>query len=128
MNVLVDTQSIIWFAENNPHLSQNARNAIESLDNECFVSMATFWEISIKMGLGKLDIKGLPLSDFWEEIIDNNFLTLDIRREHILQYEKLPLYHRDPFDRMIISQGIVEKMHIVSNDSAFDAYPVTRIW
>jgi PIN domain nuclease of toxin-antitoxin system len=95
MNVLVDTQSIIWFAENSPQLSQTARNTIESPDNECFVSMATFWEGSIKMGLGKLDIKGMPLSDFWDEIIENNFLVLDIRREHILQYEKLALHLPD---------------------------------
>ena len=128
MNILIDTQSIIWFAENNPQLTSSARNTIEKLENDCFVSMATFWEISIKMGLGKLDIKGLLLSDFWDEITENNFFILDIRREHVLQNEKLPMHHRDPLDRLIIAQGIVEKMLILSNDTAFDAYPVTRIW
>jgi PIN domain nuclease of toxin-antitoxin system len=128
MNVLVDTQSVIWFAENNPSLSQAAKQLIEDEDNNCFVSIASLWEISIKMNLGKLDIKGLSLSDFIREIDENDFLTLDIHRDHIIEIERLPLFHRDPFDRLIIAQAIVEKMVIISNDSAFDDYPVTRIW
>jgi len=128
MNILIDTQSIIWFAENNPQLSKSARSAMEDTNNICFVSMASYWEISIKMNLGKLDIKGLLLSEFWDEVVENDFSTLDIRRKHILENEKLISFHRDPFDRLIISQAIAEKMPIVSNDSAFDAYPVTRIW
>lgn len=128
MNVLIDTQSIIWFAENNPMLSPSARQTIEDDGNTCFVSMASFWEMSIKKNLGKLDIKGLPLSDFMDEISENGFLTLDIRREHVLENERLPLFHRDPFDRLIVAQAFVDKMVIVSNDSAFDNYPVMRVW
>lgn len=61
MNILIDTQAIIWFAENNAHLSNQARAAMEDTGNDCFISMASFWEISIKINLGKLDIKGLSL-------------------------------------------------------------------
>ena len=128
MNVLIDTQSIIWFAENNTQLSQTARETMENPENECFVSIASFWEISIKMSIGKLDIKGLSLPEFWDEVSENDFPTLDIRREHIIENTKLPLLHRDPFDRLIIAQAIAEKMPLVSNDAAFDAYPVTRVW
>ncbi len=128
MNVLIDTQSIIWFAENNPMLSPAARQAIEDDGNTCFVSMASFWEMSIKKNLGKLDIKGLPLSEFMDEVSENGFLTLDIRREHVIENERLPLFHRDPFDRLIIAQAIVDKIVIVSNDSAFDEYAVVRVW
>lgn len=63
-----------------------------------------------------------------DEVSDNDFLTLDIRRDHILENEKLSLYHRDPFDRLIIAQAIVEEMPVVSNDVIFDAYAVSRIW
>ncbi|MFZ4428579.1 MAG: type II toxin-antitoxin system VapC family toxin [Saprospiraceae bacterium] len=128
MNILVDTQAIIWFAENNPQLSANARSVMESDDNECFVSMASFWEISIKMSLGKLIINNLTLSEFLGEVIENGFLILDIRSDHVLENEKLALFHRDPFDRLIIAQAISENMMVVSNDLAFDLYPIHRIW
>lgn len=128
MNVLVDTQSIIWFAENNPQLSQTARDLMENRENECFVSMASFWEISIKMNLGKLDIKGLSLPAFWDEVTENDFSILDIRREHIIENKNLILHHRDPFDRLIIAQVIIEKMPVISNDVAFDLYSVIRLW
>ncbi len=128
MNILIDTQAIIWFAENNAHLSNQARAPMEDTGNDCFISMASFWEISIKINLGKLDIKGLSLQAFMDEVSDNDFLTLDIRRDHILENEKLSLYHRDPFDRLIIAQAIAEEMPVVSNDVIFDAYAVSRIW
>ncbi len=128
MRALIDTQSIIWFAENNPRLSTNARAVMEDKSNECFISMATFWEISIKMNLGKLEINGLTLSEFMEETEEFSFLTLPISRDHILINGKLPFLHRDPFDRLIISQAIAEKIPVVSNDEAFDGYPVLRVW
>ena len=128
MNILMDTQAIIWFAENNPQLSVNARSIIENEDNECFVSMASFWEMSIKMSLGKLNINNLTLSQFLDEVTENGFLTLDIRPDHVVENEKLPLFHRDPFDRLIIAQAISENMVIISSDVAFDLYPIHRIW
>ncbi len=128
MKVIIDTQSIIWFAENNPRLSANARAVMENKSNECFVSMATFWEVSIKVNLGKLAIKGLGLAEFMEEVDEFSFFTLTISRDHILVNGQLPLHHRDPFDRLIISQAVFEQMSIVSNDDAFDDYPIQRIW
>ena len=126
MKILIGTQAIIWFAEDNNQLSKLARTAIENSENICFVSMATFWEMSIKINLRKLTINGLTLLEFMDEIAENNFLTLDIQRSHVIHNERLPLFHRDPFDRLIIAQAISENMQIVSSDAAFDAYPVIR--
>lgn len=128
MNILIDTQAIIWFAENNYQLSENARRVMEDTDNTCFVSMASFWEMSIKINLGKLTINGLSLEEFMEEVAENDFKPLDIKHNHILENERLPLLHRDPFDRLIIAQAIAENMSIVSSDVVFDAYSVVRIW
>ena len=128
MNILIDTQSIIWFSENNNQLSLTARSLMEDTNNICFVSMASFWEMSIKINLGKLTINGLSLSEFIEEVSENDFKTLDIRLNHILENERLPLFHRDPFDRLIIAQAIAENMPVISSDAAFDLYPITRIW
>jgi len=128
MKVLTDTQSIIWFSLNNPRLSKTARETLEHSENDCYVSMASFWEMSIKMNLGKLEMEGLTLEDFMDKVQANNFLNLSIRRDHILVNGQLPLHHRDPFDRLIISQALFEQMSIVSNDQAFDNYPIQRIW
>ncbi len=126
--ILVDTQSMIWFSENNRQLSKTARATIEREENDCFVSMATFWEMSIKMNLGKLDVKGLTIQEFMEEVDENEFITLNINRSHVLENVRLPFHHRDPFDRIIIAQAIAENMPIVSSDADFDAYPIRRIW
>jgi PIN domain nuclease of toxin-antitoxin system len=128
MKLLVDTQSVIWFAENNPQLSKTAREILEDDKNICLISMATFWEIGIKVNLGKLNINGLTLSQFINEVELFHFLTLDIKHEHTIENSKLPLHHRDPFDRIIISQAIVEQIAIISNDGAFDDYEIRRIW
>lgn len=128
MKILVDTQSVIWFSLNSAQLSQTARTTIEDQANECFVSMATFWEMSIKINLGKIDMDGLSLAEFMDKVDEFNFSTLNITREHVLVNGQLPLYHPDPFDRLIISQAIAEQMPVVSNDPDFDGYPIQRIW
>jgi PIN domain nuclease of toxin-antitoxin system len=127
MNILVDTQSVIWFAENNPALNKKARLAIEDTNNPCFVSMASFWEMSIKMNLGKLSIKGLTLGEFMKEVEGHGFTTLDISKDHILKNGTLPFHHRDPFDRLIIAQALVEGWHTNTSDDVFEACGVQRI-
>lgn len=84
--------------------------------------------MSIKMNLGKLAVNGLSLAEFMDEVTKNGVETLGIHRLHILENERLPLFHRDPFDRLIIAQALTDVMPIVSSDEAFDAYPITRIW
>ena len=128
MNLTIDTQSIIWFAENDPKLSKTVNEAIESTKNNCYVSIASFWEISIKINIGKLEIKGLTLEAFMDLVETFGFDILNISKEHILEYSKLPLHHRDPFDRLIITQAMVEECSIVSSDRAFGLYEPKVVW
>lgn len=125
-SVLLDTHAFIWLAEDNANLPVSLRDIIEDLDN-VFVSIASFWEISIKLKLGKLMLQ----SDFNE--IESSFLAtrfklLPIALKDTIQVYNLPLHHRDPFDRMIAAQAINNSLVLVSRDVAFDAYPVRRLW
>jgi PIN domain nuclease of toxin-antitoxin system len=128
VNLLLDTHSLLWFLNEDPHLVPNAKALIEDSLNRKFVSMATCWEIAIKVGLKKLDL-GEPVSTFLpRELLVNKFDLLHIELVHALHVEKLPRHHRDPFDRLLISQSIIEKIAIVSSDDKFDSYGVVRLW
>lgn len=109
MNLLLDTHSLLWFLNEDPHLVPNAKALIEDSLNRKFVSMATSWEIAIKVGLKKLDL-GEPVSTFLpRELLVNKFDLLHIELVHALHVEKLPRHQRDPFDRLLICQSIIEK-------------------
>ncbi len=88
--------------------------------------MASLWEIAIKLSLGKLKLK-IPFEKFVELVEDNGFKILSITFEHALNVSKLEFHHRDPFDRLIISQGIVEDIPIITADTTFDKYKINRI-
>ena len=127
MKYLWDTHALIWFGENDPQLSKKAKQAIESLDNEKYVSLATLWEMSIKSSLGKLQLK-MQLKAVIAALQENGFLLLPISPDHVLQVETLPFLHKDPFDRLLIAQAIHEDFFIVSNEVPFDDYGVKRLW
>ena len=128
MNLLLDTHSLLWFLNEDPHLVPNAKALIEDSLNRKFVSMATCWEIAIKVGLKKLDL-GEPVSTFLpRELLVNKFGLLHIELVHALHVENLPRHHRDPFDRLLVSQSVIEKIAIVSSDEKFDSYGVVRLW
>lgn len=118
MKFLLDTHALIWWLANEPTLSQKARKAIADPDNLVFLSAASAWEIAIKKSIGKLSVP----DDLAAQIEKKDFQPLPINISHALYVEKLPLYHTDPFDRIIIAQGICEKMKIITRDSKFDAY------
>ncbi len=84
--------------------------------------------MSIKTNLGKLNVKGLSLAEFIQEVEENGFSVLEISKAHVLQNGLLPLHHRDPFDRLIIAQASIEDWCLITSDDAFDAYDVKRIW
>ena len=132
MKNILDTHTFIWFVEGSPELSKNARNIIENINNDNYISIASLWEMSIKVGLGKLILKVGDFAKIIDSINENGFQILDINFQHTVENSKLPLIHRDPFDRMIISQGIVENMHIIGKDAIFDDYlkdkRIKRIW
>lgn len=128
MNLLLDTQAFLWFILDDDRLSQVAREAIVSTIDEVFVSPASAWEIAIKISLGKYELPA-PIGAFWEsQLLENGFKQVPIELSHFEELSRLPLHHRDPFDRLIIAQARVERLPVVSVDRAFDAYGIDRIW
>lgn len=128
MRLLLDTHTFLWFVLNDPMLSPNARNLIADPGNDIEISPATYWEIAIKISTGKYGLSE-PLDVFMKrELAVNHFRVLHIEPHHVNPLTSLPFHHRDPFDRLIISQAMVEQIPVVSSDTAFDRYPVQRLW
>lgn len=131
MKYLIDTQIFIWFIQNSPNLRRTARNLIEDENNQIFISIASLWEISIKNSIGKLNlIRGFgAMSDYLK---DNSIEILPVTFAHTVENNQLPFHHRDPFDRIIVAQAIVESMGFISSDDVFDRYlkgrSAKRIW
>lgn len=128
MRLLLDTHTFLWFVLNDPSLSPEAERLIIDPLNEIEISPATYWEIAIKIGIGKYSLAE-PLSSFMErEIVTNRFRVLHIEPRHVAPLTNLPFHHRDPFDRLLVAQAMTEQIPIVSIDAVLDAYPVTRLW
>jgi len=128
MKLLLDTHTFLWFIMGNPHLSATARTLIEDQANEKVLSVASLWEIAIKISIGKLALSGSFDTLIPQQLNLNGFELLGLEVRHAAALIALPFHHRDPFDRLLIAQSIVEQMQIVSHDSIFDAYQVTRLW
>ena len=127
MRYMLDTHTLIWFFEKNPRISSKAQSIIDDKNNIVHVSIASLWEIAIKVSLGKLDIS-LTTDQLFERIDEEDFLMVNIQASHIRNVQNLPHHHRDPFDRMIIAQADAEKCTIISIDNAFDAYSTPILW
>jgi PIN domain nuclease of toxin-antitoxin system len=128
MRLLLDTHAVLWFWWDDPRLSARARAAIADPANEKFVSIATPWEVAIKVSLGKLDIGG-PYAGFFREFMPRSaFEWMPLDDRHFERLTDLPFLHRDPFDRLLVSQALVEGIALVSREQVFDAYGVERIW
>lgn len=127
MNNLIDTHSLIWFLNGDDNLSVKAKKAIEEEGAINFISIASLWEIAIKISLGKLELN-IPYTKFSELLENNGFQILPITFNDTLILTSLAFHHRDPFDRIIISQGINNQLTIISKDPHFEAYKVALIW
>jgi PIN domain nuclease of toxin-antitoxin system len=113
---------------NDPRLSSTAKTTFSNVNNEIYLSMASAWEMAIKSSLKKLKLP-LPAKDYvLTRTQAHKINLLDIALEHIGVIETLPFHHKDPFDRLIIAQGIAEKLPILSDDQLFDSYPIQRLW
>ena len=123
MNILLDTHVLIWALENNPTLSDSARNSITLASNVVFVSSISIWEIAIKKKLGKLETP----DNLQEEIELHRFTPLQINFDHAELAGKLPDIHKDPFDRMLIAQAIIEKLTLVTRDKVIPGYEVNTL-
>lgn len=128
MNFLLDTHSFIWFIEDNPSLSAQARIIIEEPSNDLLLSIASVWEMAIKVSLGKLQIRQSFDRFIPDQLMLNNINLLDITISHTLHVATLPFHHRDPFDRLLIAQSLIEGIPLISIDTLFDTYGVSRLW
>lgn len=124
---LLDTHTLIWFIDGNKELSQTARRSIEGDNVTNFVSIASLWEMAIKISLNKLELK-TPFNQINRQILDNGFELLLVEFEDALTVSALPFHHRDPFDRMIIAQAMTKRLTIISKDEHFPFYDVKVIW
>lgn len=126
--LLLDTHTLLWFFWDDPRLSTSAKHMIEDPHRRKLASIASCWEIAIKVSLNKLFL-GEPCQQFLQrEIIHNNFELLPITLDHATQVENLTMHHKDPFDRLLIAQCMIENIPIIGADTSFDAYPVCRLW
>ena len=124
MRLLLDTHVFIWWADQQESLSATALSALNDEANELLLSVASVWEMQIKVQLGKLKLR-LPLRELIESQTETNGLkTLPVELAHVLVLDTLPFHHKDPFDRMLIAQSIQEDVTLVSADPEFPAYSV----
>lgn len=121
MEYLIDTHSFLWFINGDEQLSGKAKNAIADPDAIKYISIASFWEIAIKVSLGKLSLD-MAYQDLRQQVILNGFEILPITFEHTVELTSLELHHRDPFDRIIIAQALTEKLVLISKDGNFNKY------
>lgn len=128
MKALLDTSAFLWIIASSDRLGTNARHYISDLNNELFLSVASLWEIAVKASLNKLELLR-PFEQLIPDQLEKNAIDiLPIEISHLSELMKLSFHHRDPFDRLIIAQGISEKLPIISNDAAFQNYSVDLIW
>ena len=127
MKLLLDTHAFLWFVTGDPRMGGKARRQMEAGETELYLSAASVWEMAIKTSLGRLTLP-TSLHEYVEEKIEAGFRILPVEWPHAAAVAKLPFHHKDPFDRLIIAQGMTEKIPIVSGDQAFKAYGVKIVW
>lgn len=128
MTYLLDTHTFLWFINDDPALNATAKVLIEDPENVIYLSIASIWEIAIKVSLDKLEVPS-PFTVFIDEQLhENSIVLLEIKTQHTGLVATLPFYHRDPFDRLIIAQSLYEKLPIIGKDAIFDTYGITRHW
>ena len=128
MDILLDTHTFLWFGLASPKLSEYAQTLIQNPRNRKHLSLASPWELSIKISTGKFQL-AQPVDEFFKEqmrLDDIGFLPITLA--HIARVSTLPFHHRDPFDRMLVAQSLTENIPLVSADAALDAYGIIRLW
>ena len=128
MRILVDTHTFIWAVSDPKRLSHKAKVLLEDPDNDAVLSVASIWEMAIKTSLGRLTIASSLADLLRDQISHRQFSVLSISAEHAIGVVSLPMYHTDPFDRLLVSQCKIEQIPLVSRDSELDAYGIERAW
>jgi PIN domain nuclease of toxin-antitoxin system len=128
MKLLLDTHAFLWWILDDDSLGRKARKAIADEHNQCFLSIASCWEMAIKKSLGNLEIPE-PVDGFIaEQVAANRFSILPIDLRHVSHVSRLAFHHRDPFDRLLAAQAAEEGMSIASANAIFQEYGIERVW
>jgi PIN domain nuclease of toxin-antitoxin system len=128
VRLLLDTCALLWWLEDSNELSENARREIDRLGNTIFVSSISLYEIALKVHIGKLTLPGRTPSDIPGSVDAAKFVRLGMSMEHGLIAGQLPLAHKDPWDRLLAAQAMVEDVAIISDDEGFDVLGAERLW
>ena len=128
MKVLLDTHAFLWLISGDDRLSETAQKTFLKPGNILFFSAASLWEICIKMSLGKLSLKSGWLKTIEDEMKINAIQWLSIEMTHCVKLINLPFHHRDPFDRMLVAQAMVDDMQLLSRDTRLASYEIKCIW
>jgi PIN domain nuclease of toxin-antitoxin system len=128
MRLLLDTHAFLWWVDGASPVGRRAQVALASPENEVFLSLASCWEMAIKIGLGKLRVPGKLDVFVREQLRRNAFSLLDLELRHVVRVAELPFHHRDPFDRLLAAQALEEELALVSTDRLFRKYGVTVVW
>ena len=127
MAYLLDTHTLLWYHNGDSQLSVKAKEILDNTDVQKYFSIASFWEIAIKISVKKLRLD-YSFNELHEKIVVRNIPVLNININHTETISNLPLHHRDLFDRMIIAQSITEDLTIISKDKNFSLYPIKLLW
>ena len=128
MKLLLDTHAFLWWVEGAPALGRRAKAAVADPDNEVFFSVASCWELAIKLSLGKLRLAQALDRFIPEQLTQNGFSLFAVDFRHVIGVADLPFHHRDPFDRLLAAQALQDRLAIVSADRVFRKYGVTVVW
>lgn len=128
MRYLLDTHVMLWFIEDAHELSQKAREILRDGENEIFWSAASYWEMTVKISLGKIELK-----QGWRALLErekevNKIQDLPLYHKHCEPHSRLPWHHRDPFDRLLICQAMVENLILITRDRNIQKYSVNTVW
>ena len=128
MKLLLDTHVFLWWNEANPKLSRHVRQLLSDPKNDLYLSVVSAWEIALKVQSGKLGLPAATAVYVPARVNHYGMEAISVTLAHVLAASALPAYHRDPFDRMLIAQGQVEGLPIVTHDSQIRKYAVDTIW
>jgi len=128
VRLLLDSNALIWSVSDPKRLSTVARQAIRDRESQIVVSLVSLWEITIKISKGGLPELGSSIQYLLDEVREQRFDLLPLRPEHLVSLGRLERHHRDPFDRLIVAQGISERLPVATNDPSFSRYPVEVFW
>lgn len=128
MKFLLDTNTFLWWTTNDNQLSRKASKLIKNSDNDIYLSSASCWEIAIKHNLGKITLPENLESFIAEQLFINHFEPLQIEIQHALNVANLPYHHKDPFDRILVSQSQISELTLITNDRLIKQYDVNVVW